>query len=373
MTNLFDYLLWRGDLTLNQAPFNDVDNLILCALSYVKLCGIVPPPGESAPITVAQAARRFFAAEKIALPGPDTKVFCENNFRLLDALSKSPRFSSLLLSDCVDVLDAATQKQFSAITISLGGHGAFVAFRGTDSTLVGWKEDFNMSFLPQVPSQRSAVEYLEAQAKRFTSLRVGGHSKGGNLAVYSAVFCSEAAQKRLMAVYNNDGPGFNRDVMALPEYLRLRSRVRTFLPQSSVVGMLMEHEESYAVVHSSGMGILQHDPYSWEVLGSAFSLLDTVTDGSRFVSDTLKTWMSSMDEEQREKMIDVVFDVLGATNAKTTAELGADWLGSAGTVLTELKDMDGENRKMLFEMFRLLMGSARQAIPAILPKRKELA
>lgn len=369
MTNLFDYLTWRGDLTLNQAPFNDVDNLILCALSYIKLCGIVPPLGEKSPITVAQAARRFFAAEKIIPPTSGTKDFCENNFRLLDALSKCPRFSSLLLSDCVDVLDAATQKQFSAITISLGGHSAFVAFRGTDSTLVGWKEDFNMSFLPQVPSQRSAVEYLEVQAKRFTSLRVGGHSKGGNLAVYSAAFCSEGAQKRLQAVYNNDGPGFNHDVMALPEYLRLRERVHTFLPQSSVVGMLMEHEESYAVVHSTGLGILQHDPYSWEVVGPAFSLLDTVTDGSRFVSDTLKTWMASMDERQREKMIDVVFDVLGATNAKTTAELSADWLKSAGTVLTQLKDMESENRKMLFEMFRLLMGSVRQSMPPILLRR----
>lgn len=373
MTNLFDYLLWRGDLTLNQAPFNDVDNLVLCALSYIKLCGIVPPPGEKSPITVAQAARRFFAAEKITLPGPGTKDFCENNFRLLDALSSCPRFSSLLLSDCVDVLDAATQKQFSAITISLGGHSAFVAFRGTDSTLVGWKEDFNMSFLPQVPSQRSAAEYLEAQARRFTSLRVGGHSKGGNLAVYSATFCSEAARKRLLAVYNNDGPGFNHDVMGMPEYLSLRERVHTFLPQSSVVGMLMEHEESYAVVHSTGLGILQHNPYSWEVLGPAFFLLDTVTDGSRFVSDTLKTWMASMDEGQREKMIDVVFEVLGATNAKTTAELSADWLKSAGTVLAQLKDMDSENRKMLFEMFRLLMGSARQSMPPILPKRKGLA
>lgn len=358
---------------MNQAPFCDVDNLILSALSYLKLEGIVPPAGGGEPVTVARAAALFFGRTGQAGPKAAAKEFAENNLRLLDALARSVRFSSLLLSDYVDVLNPADEEQFSALTISLGGKSGFVAFRGTDSTLVGWKEDFNMSFLPQVPAQRSATEYLAERGERFSSLRVGGHSKGGNLAVYAATHCPPEVQKRLVAVYNNDGPGFNHDVTALPEHLAIRERVRTFVPQSSVVGMLMDHEESYAVVHSTGVGILQHDPYSWEVLGPGFSLLDTVTDGSRFVSDTLKTWMTAMDQEQREKMIDVLFDVLGATNAKTTAQLSADWVKSAGTVLTELKDMDAENRRMLLEMFRALMGAARQAMPAILPKRKELA
>lgn len=358
MACVFDYLNWRGDLTLSQAPFNNVDNLILCALSYVKLCGIVPGQGSGRAITIAQAAKRYFAAEGAAAKS-GSRSFRGNNLLLLDTLAKCPRFSSLLLSDCVDILDPEDEKQFSAVTISLGVRSAFVAFRGTDSTLVGWKEDFNMSFLPQVPSQRSAAEYLTAAGARFTSLRAGGHSKGGNLAVYAAAHCGEEVQKKLRAVYNNDGPGFSGDMLSSPEYLAVRDRVRTFVPQSSVVGMLMDHEESYQVVHSKGLGILQHDLYSWEVMGGDFCLVDTVTDGSLFISAKVKSWLAAMDSAQREQMVDALFDVLSATNAKTTDELSTDWLGSAGAALSELKSMEPGSRRMLFELLKLLVGVVR--------------
>lgn len=357
MACIFDYLNWRGDLTLNQAPFNNVDNLILCALSYVKLCGIVPGLGSGRAVTLAQAVKKYFATEEKDKVG--SRGFRGNNILLLDALAKYPRYSALLLSDCVDILDPEDEKQFSALTISLGVKSAFIAFRGTDSTLVGWKEDFNMSFLPQVPSQRSAAEYLTAVSERFTSLRVGGHSKGGNLAVFAAAHCGEEVQKKLRAVYNNDGPGFSGGVLTSPEYLAVRDRVHTFVPQSSVVGMLMDHEESYQVVHSTGLGLFQHDPYSWEVMGGDFCLLDTVTDGSRFVSAAVKGWLGGMDISQREQTVDALFDVLCATNAKTTAELSTDWLRNAGAALSEIKNMEPGSRRMLFELLKLLVGVVR--------------
>ncbi len=358
MACVFDYLNWRGDLTLSQAPFNDVDNLILSALSYVKLCGIVPGQGSGRAITVAQAAKRYFAAEGAAAKA-GSRGFRGSGILLLDALAKSPRFSALLLSDCVDSLDPEGEKQFSAVTVSLGGKSAFVAFRGTDSTLVGWKEDFNMSFLPQVPSQRSAAEYLAAAGERFTALRVGGHSKGGNLAVYAAAHCGEEVQKKLRAVYNNDGPGFSDGLLSSPGYLAVRDRVHTFVPQSSVVGMLMDHEESYEVVRSKGLGILQHDLYSWEVMGPDFCLAETVTDGSRYISAKTKHWLAAMDNKQREQTVDALFDVLSATNAKTIDELSADWLGSAGAALSQLKSMEPGSRRMLFELLGLLVGVVR--------------
>lgn len=358
MANLMDYIGWRGDLSFDEAPFNDVDNLALCALAYVKFPGTVPAPGEGS-ITVERAAAELFSDPNISLPKADTKDFQQSNLLFFDVMAGCRRYSRLLLSDYVQVQDEERQEQFSAITISTGGDTAFVAFRGTDNTLVGWKEDFNMTFMEAVPSQKSALAYLGNVEKRFSSLRVGGHSKGGNLAVYAATYSSEEIQKKLLAVYNNDGPGFSSAMIALPKYTAIRDRVRTFVPQSSVVGMLMEHEESYMVVHSTQTGVLQHNPYSWEVMGPEFVLMDTVTNSSRFTSSTIKNWLAAMDRSQREEVIDAVFTVFEATNADTLKDLSSDWLGNSGTVLRGLKNMDPDTRKMIMKMIRLLFDAAK--------------
>ncbi len=372
MPNLFDYLSWRGDLPLSAAPFNDVDSLILCALCYVRLDGLVPAPGEPGNVTVARAAERLFAARTEPLPDAGTRDFDQHNLLLLDALSRTPRFMDLPLSGYVSRHDTAAEEQFAALAVDLGGGEGYLAFRGTDSSLVGWKEDFSMAFLPFIPSQRSAAEYLAQVGKGFRRLRLGGHSKGGNLAVYAATRCGRAMQRRLLAVYNNDGPGFHTDVLSCPEYLSVRNRVHTFVPQSSVVGMLLDHEESYTVVHSTQTGLLQHDPYSWQVLGPGFVCLDTVTGGSKFFSLTMKRWVAAMEPTVRETFVDALFDVLGATNAGTLEELSERWWESAGAVLAALKDLDDETRRALTETFGLLVDAARQTMPELLPKSPPL-
>lgn len=371
MPDLFDYLAWRGDLTLDCSPFNRVDSLILCALCYIGFEDVVPSPAAGGSLPVNEAAERFFALRAAPLPRPDTRDFKEHNLLLLDALSRAPRFASLPLSGYVSKLESDEVVQFSALTIGLGGGEGYVAFRGTDSTLVGWKEDFNMAFLPTVPSQQEAADYLADMAGRFSSLRVGGHSKGGNLAVYAAAHCPR--QETLNAVYNNDGPGFSSGLFATPAYQNIRERVQTYVPQSSVVGMLLDHEESYAVVRSAQVGILQHNPYSWQVLGADFIRLDTVTGGSRFLDLTLREWLSGMDTGRRAKFVDALFEVLGASNAATTAELSADWLRSTSAALQALRGLDEESRSMLGEVLRLLLNAARKAMPTILPRRKDSA
>lgn len=364
MANLFDYIEWRGDLTFAQAPFNVVDGLILCSLCYVSFDGVVPSPAQSGAIPLQQAAEEYFAKPGNKLPPPDTKDFDEHNLLLLDALSKAPRFAPLALSAYVNELDTEAVKQFSALTIDLGGGEGFVAFRGTDSTLVGWKEDFEMAFLPKIPSQQAAASYLSAALPRFAALRVGGHSKGGNLAVYAAT-CAAYGQN-IKAVYNNDGPGFSTGLFATPAYKSIRSRIHTFVPQSSVVGMLLDHEETYTVVRSTQVGLLQHDPYSWQVLGADFVRLDTVTDGSRFLNLTLRDWLASMDAQRRQLFVDALFDILGETDATTTAELGADWLKSAGAALQAYNDLDEESRDAVGEVLHLLLDAIGRTMPTFL-------
>ena len=265
MANMFDYLTWRGDLTLSQSPFQDVDSLILSTLAYVFFDGILSESMEET-VTIAQAAELYFAR-----PQEVWKSRVEEDWELLKHLAESERFSKMELCGYVNKLDFAAEKQFSALTILTGDGMAFVAFRGTDSSSVGWKEDFNMSFMDTVPSQQEAGIYLCRAAEYFSGkLRVGGHSKGGNLAVFAAAMCPEKVQERIVAVYNHDGPGFREGMLQREGYRAMLPRVQTFVPQSSVIGMLLEHEEEYVVIRSSQKGIMQHDPYSFSFSSSSW-------------------------------------------------------------------------------------------------------
>ena len=359
MANLLDYLDWRGDLTLDQAPFNEVDNLILAELSFVDFGGIIPGPGEGGSIRLEEAAEAYFArfpaGEKI-----DMGVLVPDAIPdMLRKMAASLRFRDMKLNCFVDWLNTARAEQFAALTVETGDGSLYLSFRGTDDTLAGWKEDFHMSFMSEVPAQRKAVEYVQCVARQYPrrKLRIGGHSKGGNLAVYAAVFCGGAIQRRIREVWSNDGPGFHENVLSAAEYLRVADRITFIIPKSSVVGMLLEHDEDYTVVDSSQQGLLQHDGFSWEVLGPGFVRLEGISASSRINDRALKEWVRNMSLEQREKFVDGMFDVLEASGAVTLTDLKEDKLKTAAAMVQAMKDMDKETRDVLVHAVKLLLSS----------------
>lgn len=371
MANLFDYITWRGDLTFVQSPFNEVDNLAFCQLVFLDLTGIVPEDGD---VSLAQAALHFFQGredEKIRLgvlvPDEIPPLFRE--------MAKSERYRNLRLSCYVNQVDANEEKQFSALTVDLGDGTKYIAFRGTDDTIVGWKENFNMSFLDAVPAQKEAAEYLGRIADSCAqALRVGGHSKGGNLAVYASMHAAPEVQERIIEVYNNDGPGFGTSVIALESYLRVRGKIRTIIPQSSTVGMLLEHEEEYEVVKSKALGPFQHDGFTWEVLGPGFIHLDTVTGGCRYFDKTVKSWADGLNAEQREQFVDALFAILESTGAKTLTELSTGRIKKLKAMIDAYRHLDKDTKDMLQHTLGLLVKeSARLSLEKVLPPKPELA
>ena len=271
----------------------------------------------------------------------------------------------------MNLFDPAAEKQFSALTILLEGELPYVAFRGTDGTLVGWKEDFNMSFLTVVPAQKEAVQYLCAASDFLRGrLRVGGHSKGGNLAVYASAFCGEEIQSRIESVYNHDGPGFLSEVVTREGFQRILGRVHTFVPQSSVVGMLLQHEEGCAIVHSTNTWLLQHDLYSWETACNGLVFTEARTRSSRFIDSTLKAWLTQMNPEDRGKLVDGVYTALSASGAVTVADLNRP--KTAVSVLREMKKLDEPTKAIIQQAVELLSASARENLPVVLERmRKE--
>ena len=354
MANLMDYLDWRGDLTLAVSPFNEVDALILAELSFVDFEGIVPPPEVGRGVKLNEAAEAFFARH--GGRDVDMGVLVPDGIsQMLRKLMASPRFCGMTLNGYEALLDDEVEEQFSALTIDLGNGSIYISFRGTDDTIVGWKEDLNMSFLEEIPSQKQAVDYVARIARQYPekTLRIGGHSKGGNLAVYSAAKSSGDIQERIVAVHNNDGPGFIWDISKTPGHKRIAGRIHTVLPQTSVVGMLMEHEKHYQVVYSTYDGLYQHDGFSWQVKGTQFVHLDDFSREGKLVDEALSSWADSLNTQQREALAEALYSVFTATGAKTLSELNEEKLKSASAMLKTYKNLDRESRRMVSEMFKI--------------------
>lgn len=364
MANLMDYLDWRGDLTFSQSPFNEVDNLILAELSFVDFQSVVPAAGENgASVPLREAAARYVALGRDkTLEG--SVLVPERIPAMLEKMCAAARFCDLRLNCYEEHLDEVREEQFAAVTVELPDKSVYLSFRGTDDTLVGWKEDFNMTMLDTVPSQTRAVAYVRQVAARYPrgKLRLGGHSKGGNLAVYSAVNCGKAIQNRIVAVYNNDGPGFRQTLLSREEHRRIADRILTILPKSSVVGLLLEHEEEFEVVDSTQVGVLQHDGFSWCVQGPRFVRMDDLS-GVEMNDRALKEWVNGMDLEQREKFFQSLYDVLSASGATTLAEMRAQGVKSAAAMLKAVTGLDKETRAALnYAVTVLFIKSGAQSI-----------
>lgn len=353
MTNVFDYLKWRGDLTFAQNPFNEVDALVFSALSYIRYGGQVETDPE-VPAPVELAAEVFFSLEDHA-----SRVRVKNDLELLRVAAQTKRFGKSHICFYRDLLLPEQDTQFAAMTFLLDDGTAFLAFRGTDDSLTGWKEDFNMSFQQTVPAQRIAIQYTREVAAEWDGLlRVGGHSKGGNLAVFAAARSAPFVQDRILAVYNLDGPGFTDYMMGDPGYLALVPRIHTFVPQSSVIGMLLEHEEPYTVVKSKQVGILQHELYTWEVVGKQFITMEEITADSHFLDLTIKNWVAHMTPQDRNLLVDTLFGLLSSGDVKVAADIF-----HPRNIRVYLKALgkDGNMRKILTGELQALLVAAKKA------------
>ena len=354
MANLMDYLDWRVDLTFLQAPFNEVDNLILAQLVYVEFEGIVPAPGEAGSITVKEASERFFQThdekeimERVSMT--KTAAF------VLKKMAETERFQNARLFGYLNDISTEEQSQFSVVSIRLDDESVFVSFSGTDNTIVGWRENFNMGYLSETPGQLKAVDYLNKMTQKdWKTIRVGGHSKGGNLSVYAAVKCNPSIQERIVRVYSNDGPGFSTQMIESEEYQRMMPKIKTILPESSIVGMLLEHQEKFEVVKSSESGIQQHDAMSWEVLGKRFVYVENVAPQSVLLDETMKNWIFQLTKEQREEIVDTVFSMLEEANIRTVDDFYKSKWKAVQELMKATSRLSPETGELFSRALRLL-------------------
>lgn len=356
MPNMMDYMEWRGDLSFSADPFNDVDNLILAYLAYTEFEGIVPDDGTQIPIN--KVREKFFSLN------PHSEIehsddILERTALLMDGMITGDRFGTAHMAYHVDIVKSDEDIQMSAVTYILSDGSAYIAFRGTDNTVVGWKEDFKMSYLPETGGQRAAIDYLNRIGSEIDGpLRVGGHSKGGNFAIYASAFCRRDIQDRIMQVYNNDGPGFRNEVMEKDEYRRILPRVKSIVPESSVIGMLLGSGKEPLIVDSSAKYLLQHDAMTWQIRRNGFAAA-THSEFGRFVRATQKDWLSKLDDETREQIVDSVFSLISATGADTFEEMKDKKLKSLERIISSVQGMSRARQKELLRVAGELIQSGR--------------
>lgn len=373
MASLSEYLIWRGDITFDEVPLNEVDALLLSQLSYLNLRGIIGKTERKKECTLAQAAKRFWQLHTEEEFEDCLSFAVRSAGVLLREMAKTKRFGDLILRNYVNRNDLTLEEQFTAVEILLGKRESFISFGGTDDTLIGWKEDFNMCFLSPIPAQLDAKSYLESiLLGSGRKVYIGGHSKGGNLAVYSAVKCKKLFRRSILRVYNFDGPGFNKVFIESERYQEMKERIETWVPESSVVGMLLEHEEDYRVVKSSESGFLQHDATSWEVLGPAFVRLPAVKESSRRMAAGVKEWMSGLSPEELEQFGERIYEILTVTDAKTLADLNKDRWKSVKAIIQSFGAADKKTKDMLFDLIKVMVAANMKKEPSKKEEPEEL-
>lgn len=371
MATVLDYLKEYRDISFREMPMTEVDSLALCQLSYLKFDGLVPEVHENLPSVTLATLKKNPESDKLFA---DVR-YEEVNRALVDAMLSGKRYRNLKLNCYVNLVEKEWETQFSAITFLLEDGTVYLAYRGTDETIVGWKEDFNMAFLSPVPSQEYSVKYLNSVASRIKRpFYVGGHSKGGNLAVYSAMNCREEIQERIIRIYSMDGPGFRPEVLERCNYAAIRSRVVKILPHSSLVGMLFESDMNFQVVESKKFGLAQHDPYTWLVEGEHLVRVNDIYERRKLMDNTLNDWILSLNEEQLRTFVDTLYQVIAASQADNLIDLTADWKKSMNGIVGALKEVDEETAKVLKEVIKSLfeMAIRRKPAPKKQSKKKEL-
>lgn len=345
MANINDYLLWRGDLPINSRyKFNEIDSMILARFSYLRFDKIKINKTE----TIESISEKMVKLD-------ESEFRYKGDKELITYLGKSERFKNMVVTDYDKNDNKEFVRQFGAITIHISNKELYISFLGTDSSILGWQEDFNMTFLSNVPCQIAGMEYVKMIAEKYpnTKLRIGGHSKGGNVAIYASARASKDIQKRIIKIYNYDGPGLKKDILKKYFSNDICKKMETYIPQDSVIGRLLIHKEKTRIVYSVEKGIYQHDLFSWQVLKDDMIDIEENTEKSEEIHRMVVDWLENTTNEQRKIFICTIFDLFYSTEAQSFGEISRSLTTSLPRIVKKYGELNKDDKDVLIKMVKL--------------------
>nr|WP_302396396.1 Mbeg1-like protein [Eggerthella sinensis] len=344
--------------TFAESPFNPVDSLVFSTLAYLNYevaPGLNAASSDSVLLhdVVMLSDWRELTAHSWMEDAKDTVAF-------LHVLSASRRMRDVRVAFYANERSEAVEKQFSAVTLMYpDAHSstAYLAFRGTDGSFAGWKEDFNLCFKEVIPSQCTAAAYLSGVASALSGpLVVGGHSKGGNLAEYAALVADDGVFARMQGVYNHDGPSFLDDPSPRIDDERFCALLHKTVPESSAFGMILERRADYRVVQSSAMSVFQHEPFTWQTEDDDFVYQEALNPSAVFFDEALDTWLRSKAPDERERFIDTIYDLFASTEAGTWSEFQTKLFANTRLMLGARSKLDPETKSFIWQTLGSLGG-----------------
>ena len=362
---LMDYIEWRNDVSFRAAPFNEIDNVLLSYLAYADFGELLHEPKRH--VSIETCLKRFCEKHDLANVR-DSKHFIERAPLLLEEMVRGARFRGTKVVHFREVFDKEKVQQFAALVFLLPDGTRYVSFRGTDLSITGWKEDFLMSFTAETEGAKEAVSYInDVAASVDGDFILGGHSKGGNFAMYAAAFCEDAVKGRIRKVYNNDGPGFREEIVRSAAYRELLPKITNIVPQTPIIGRLLSNEAAHTVVKSTAAGIFQHDVTTWEVTKDKFVRAEPDA-FSDFVEKSLGTWLETMDDEARKSLVETVFSMIEMTEAETFVEFGENLFKNTGLIIKGFGKLPKEKRSELTAALGGLAEAGRATVLDKIPK-----
>lgn len=349
MNNVLDYLDWRGDIPFEIDPFNEVDALVLARLSYLDLHDLVDESFEE--YAIQDVEKQY--AETL----DQRFIHYEQDVALFHKAAHSVRFKDVKITRYINHLEPDIFKQFAAVTFIIERRLAYLSFRGTDSTFAGWREDLNMTYEKVIPSQDEAADYLEKAINRhpFYQYYLGGHSKGGNLAIAALIMQPNRKHyDKVKAIFSFDGPGFRQEIIDTSNYHDALNKITNFVPQSSIVGKMLGHEENFIIIYSEATGTMQHDVYSWEVKVKAFNHQKTLTLSSHIIDKALDEYLVNLSDDKKAKLVDVIFDIVDASQTTSTRDFKKNLLKATASVTTKMMDLSEADKQLIGEAISVL-------------------
>lgn len=358
MKNMLDYIKEFGHVSFEERAFSEIDALVLTELEYLPLEKIVPSDENGEKFVTVKEIAEYMQEYKQELFDENPMMITQERHEVSQVIADAPRFQSLKFFGVVSVWDKDTTKQFAAVTVEVEPSVRLVIFRGTDDTLIGWKEDFLMTYSPLVAAQTDAKEYLAKQASLFDGdLMVSGHSKGGNLAIYAAATQEEDVQLRIVDIFCFDSPGLYRSVLETKGYQNIVPLAMRYIPQDSLVGLMLESEVPYVIVKSNASGAMQHSAMTWEIEDGQFIKMEKLTKNSQLNDQTLKKWTESVSDEEFELFWNVFFELLFSVGIDTVNDLYGQFMHYVQEFLKAAGEMDEEKREMLTRIALLLVST----------------
>lgn len=358
MKNMLDYIKEFGHVSFEERAFSEIDALVLTELEYLPLEKVVPSDENGENFVTVKEIAEYMQEHKQELFDENPMMITQERHEVSQVIADAPRFQSLKFFGVVSEWDKDTTKQFAAVTVEVEPSVRLVVFRGTDETLIGWKEDFLMTYSPLVAAQTDAKEYLAKQASLFDGdLMVSGHSKGGNLAIYAAATQEEDVQLRIVDIFCFDSPGLYRSVLETKGYQNIVPLAMRYIPQDSLVGLMLESEVPYVIVKSNATGAMQHSAMTWEIEDGQFIKMEKLTKNSQLNDQTLKKWTESVSDEELELFWNVFFELLFSVGIDTVNDLYGQFMHYVQEFLKAAGEMDEEKRELLTRIALLLVST----------------